>query len=93
MNDILRTFNPTVKFLKFTYIKIYKKFISKLFWRETLFVMDGVPIDYITILLLLWIKPILLYHAYIYKNEECGVLHDKSKTPLPRSSTILLAYT
>jgi len=51
------------------------------------------PIDYITILLLLWIKPILLCHAYICVNEECGVLHDKSKTPLPRSSTILLAYT
>ena len=41
MKDIIRTFNPTVRFSNFTLnIKIYDKFegfLSKLVWKETLF--------------------------------------------------------
>ena len=41
MKDIIRTYNPTVRFSKFTHnIKIYKEFegfLYKLVWRETLF--------------------------------------------------------
>ena len=41
MKDTIRTYNPTVKFSKFTFnIKIYEEFegfLSKLVWRKTLF--------------------------------------------------------
>ena len=41
MKDIIRTYNPTVRFSNFTFnIKIYDKFegfLFKLVWRETLF--------------------------------------------------------
>ena len=43
--DIIKTFNPTVRFSKFTLnIKIYKEFegfLSKLVWKETLFEGDA----------------------------------------------------
>ena len=44
MKDIIKTFNPTVRFSKFTLnIKIYKEFEEFLFklWRETLFEGDA----------------------------------------------------
>ena len=43
MKDIIRTFNPTIRFSKFKLnIKIYEEFegfLSKLVWRETLFIL------------------------------------------------------
>ena len=45
MNDIIKTFNPIVRFSKFTLnIKIYKefeRFLSKLVWKENLFIYIG----------------------------------------------------
>ena len=39
MKDIIRTYNPTIRFLKFTFNKMiyeeFEEFLHKLVWRET----------------------------------------------------------